>query len=118
MSLRSAGNAEAQPIDREVPEDDGQHEEDALGDGAVLVREAVLRGVGDDDDEEKIGDADRARLAAQQEAQDGDEAEIHDGAAQEYLQQRVHGHEHALEIQREQAFHGAGYLELRQPQEP
>ena len=60
--LSQCGDAIRQPVDHILPAHDRADEHDALGDRLVFIRHAVLRGVGDEQQDQQIGRAERACL--------------------------------------------------------
>ena len=91
--------AHGRPVHRHVPGDERADQDAAFRHRCVGARQRVLRGVGDDDDEQDVGDAHAAAVAPQREAEDEEEEPVHQRAAgHQFERRRVDG---------EQGFHGA-----------
>lgn len=102
------GKSVAEPIEREVPEDDRRDEDDAFRDGLVFAGHGVLRGVSEEDHHQEITHADRARFAFEHEAQDREDAQIYDRPAQDDFGDRDRGHERGVPVDVEEGEgHGA-----------
>src|SRR6476646_8033802 len=49
----------AQPIQEDVPKHDGEYQQHTFSNGFVLLREPVLSGIGNQDDDQDVGYSDR-----------------------------------------------------------
>jgi hypothetical protein len=99
--LFEPARAVVEPVGEHVPDHERPDEDHALGEGAIAVVHRVLRGVGDDHDQEHVGDADCADVPPHHEAEQQEQEPVHHRPADRQLEDRFLDAEELLPVELE-----------------
>ena len=79
---------EREPVERPGLADDRRDEEATIEHRVGVAGHRALRGIGQEDDDQQVGDADCARLALEDKLKQQEQHEVDGGLARDGLQQR------------------------------
>ncbi|MNT35303.1 hypothetical protein D3C72_1713260 [compost metagenome] len=90
-----------QQIEQPVPGNQRADQQHRIGYGMALAGHAVLRCVGDDDDHQQVGNAQRAHIAPDHEAKEQEQRPVHERAAHDGFERRNRKEEDVAPVDRE-----------------